>query len=136
MGESITVTSLVPVAPEKAYAAWMNGEEHSAFTGSAAEIDPRAGGKFTAWDGYIWGKTLELEPGRRIVQSWRTSDFSEHDRDSRIEVTFNAVSGGTEITLVHTDIPEGQGDQYPVGRAAVMDGEEPADHWDEEQRGR
>jgi hypothetical protein len=28
---------------------------------------PRVGGKFTAWDGYIEGITLEMEPDKRIV---------------------------------------------------------------------
>lgn len=115
MIESITVTAVVPATPERVYKAWMSSVEHSEFTGSAAEIDPRVGGKFTAWDGYIRGETIELKPFRRIVQSWRTSDFSEDDNDSRIEVTLNAAEGGTKITLVHADIPEGQGEQYRQG---------------------
>ena len=50
-------------------------------TGSPAIVDPEIGGAFEAWDGYISGRTLSLEPGRRIVQSWRTSEFAEDEGD-------------------------------------------------------
>jgi activator of HSP90 ATPase len=66
------------------------------------------GGEFTAWDGYIWGQTLELEPSARIVQSWRTSDFEDGDADSRIEVLLALAAGGTELWIRHSDVP---GDQ-------------------------
>ena len=30
-------------------------------TGSPAKVEPRVGGKFTAWDGYITGKDTRAE---------------------------------------------------------------------------
>jgi activator of HSP90 ATPase len=77
-------------------------------TGAAAQIDPRPGGVFTAWDGYIEGVTLQLEPGRRIVQTWRTSEFEPDDADSQIEVVLEPSDVGTVLTLHHTRIPDGQ----------------------------
>jgi activator of HSP90 ATPase len=74
-----------------------------------------SGGSFKAWDGYIWGKTLEVEPYRRIVQAWRTSEFPEESPDSRVEILLEESGGETKITLIHTDIPEGQGDSYKQG---------------------
>ena len=59
---------VVPAAPEEVYEAFVDAKKHSAFTGSKATCDPRVGGKFTAWDGYISGKNLLLEEGKRIVQ--------------------------------------------------------------------
>ena len=56
----------------------------------------------------ILGRTLALEPGRRIVQSWRSTDFGEEDEDSQIEVLLEPVPEGTKITLHHTAIPDGQ----------------------------
>lgn len=37
---------------------------NTAFTGSKATCDAGVGGEFTAWDGYISGKNLELEKGK------------------------------------------------------------------------
>ncbi len=115
MPESLKLSINLPALPEKVYAAWLDSDQHSAFTGSPAEIDGRPGGKFTAWDGYIFGTTLELQPFQRIVQAWRTTDFSPSDPDSHLEVLFEAASGGMRLTFVHTNIPDGQGDDYRQG---------------------
>ena len=78
-----------------------------AMTGGKATASPAEGGAFTAWDGYISGRNLVLEPGRRIVQSWRTTRFTAEDPDSQIEVLLEPVAGGTRLTLHHTNVPDG-----------------------------
>ena len=65
----------LPATPQAVYDAWLDSAAHSAMTGSKAKIGNSVGERYTAWDGYIAGKTLELAPGRRIVQSWRTTEF-------------------------------------------------------------
>jgi activator of HSP90 ATPase len=75
----------------------------------AAQISARVGGKFIAGGGYMRGTTLELDPPRKIVQSWRTTEFSEDAPDSRLEVTLEKTEGGTKITIVQTEIPAGKG---------------------------
>jgi hypothetical protein len=79
-------------------------------------VESRIGGRHTAWDGYIEGEILELEPSRRILQSWRSLDFPADSPPSRLELLFNATSdGGVEMTLLHSEIPEGQGTDYEEG---------------------
>ena len=99
-----------PVSVEKIYSAWLNGDEHTAMTGGTAKGEAKTGSKFSAWDGYISGKNLELIPNKKIVQVWRTTEFKESDDDSLVEITFKDTNGGCEITLTHSKIPEGQPD--------------------------
>jgi activator of HSP90 ATPase len=114
--ESFEVTAFFSgVNAEHLYRAWLDSAEHSAFTGSPAQVDPHAGGRFTAWDGYIYGKTLELQPFRLIVQAWRTTEFPAQAPDSRLEVWLEDKEGGVQMRLVHSEIPEGQGDEYRLG---------------------
>ncbi len=115
MSEAFEISTVLPANPARIYAAWLDSEQHSAMTGGASEIDPRAGGVYHAWDGYISGVTLELEPNRRIVQSWRTVEFPFDDPDSRLEIMLGAVEEGTRLTLKHSAIPAGQGDSYKSG---------------------
>lgn len=115
MKREFTITTEIAATPEKVFRAWISTEGHSGMTGSVAKVEPRVGGSFTAWDGYITGKTLELKPYTRIVQAWRTSEFAEEDADSQILVTLEAVAGGTKLTLKHTGIPIGQADSYESG---------------------
>ncbi len=113
--ESIRVSGVVSATPERVYEAWLTSREHGAMTGGKATVDATVGGAFTAWDGYIWGRNFQLEPGVRIVQSWRTSEFPKDAPDSRVEILFEAVEGGTRITFVHSEIPESQGAGYRDG---------------------
>jgi uncharacterized protein YndB with AHSA1/START domain len=101
-------TAIIPATPIEVYDAWMSAAGHTAMTGAAATVDPYVGGEFTAWDGYIRGRNLALEPGRRILQSWRTSEFAETDADSSIEVTLEPVDGGTLLRLAHREVPSEQ----------------------------
>ena len=115
MKNHFTVSTLIPAPPEKVFRAWLSSEGHTGMTGSKARVEPRVGGAFTAWDGYITGTTSALKPYTRIVQQWRTSEFPADCADSQIEIVLEAVEGGTKLTLTHTNIPEGQADSYESG---------------------
>jgi uncharacterized protein YndB with AHSA1/START domain len=115
MDDTLRVTAVVLASADRVYAAWLDGAEHTRMTGGKATVDPSVGGEHTAWDGYIMGKTLGLDPGRRIVQSWRTTDFPLNASDSRLEVHLLDVEGGCEVTILQTEIPEGQGAKYEAG---------------------
>jgi activator of HSP90 ATPase len=113
--ESVKVSAVIPASAKEIYSAWLSAKGHSAMTGSAAKGTPRVGCRFTAWDGYIEGKNLELVPPSLIVQAWRTSDFPDAAADSRLEIALSEAKGGTRITLTHTDIPAGQAKGYKQG---------------------
>jgi len=105
----------IPATPEEVYEAFMDAKKHSAFTGSKATCNPKVGGKFTTWDGYISGKNLELERGKRIVQEWITTDWPSGAPPSRLELTFKKVKDGTEIMLVQSNAPQEQADDLAEG---------------------
>lgn len=106
---------LIPAESGKVYEAFVDGKKHSAFTGSRATCDPKIGGKFTAWDGYISGKNLELEKGRRIVQEWITTDWPEGYPPSKLELSFKKAEGGTEILMIHSRVPANQATEIEQG---------------------
>ncbi|MFB3889978.1 MAG: SRPBCC domain-containing protein [Candidatus Bathyarchaeia archaeon] len=108
-------TIVVPASPEEVYEAFVDPKKHCAFTGSKATGRPKTGGKFTAWDGYIFGKFLELEPGKRLVQEWQTTDWPPGYPPSRFELTFKQVPEGTEVTMVHSNIPKEQEEELAEG---------------------
>ena len=96
------------------YAAWLDSEKHTIMTGGKAEVTDVIGATFLAWDGYIEGINLELEPGKRILQHWRTSEFEDTDEDSLLEVLLEAEGESTRITIRHSNLPE-HGMQYKQG---------------------
>jgi activator of HSP90 ATPase len=115
MKNSFTISAILHADAERIYKAWLSSEEHAAFTGSSAHVTPEVNGKFTAWDGYISGKTIAMEPFHRIVQTWRTTEFPADAPDSHLEILIEKVKEGTRITLIHSEIPAGQADEYKRG---------------------
>jgi uncharacterized protein YndB with AHSA1/START domain len=115
VGDRFEISKILAATPNRIYRAWLDREEYSTFIGAEAGIDARVDGAFSAWGDYIQGTTLELEDDRRIVQSWRTVDFPSVAPDSRLEVLLEPVDGGTRLTLIHSEIPDGMGEEYHQG---------------------
>lgn len=115
MAKSFEVKTVLPATPEQVYAAWLDSTAHGEMTGGAANTSAEVGAAHSAWDGYITGKNLALKPGARILQSWRSEEFPDDAPDSTIEVLLRAVDAGTELTLVHRDVPDDQADDYEQG---------------------
>lgn len=105
----------IPASPNEVYEAFVDPKKHAAFSGSKATGKAEVGGEFTAWDGYIFGKFLEFEPGKRLVQEWQTTEWPEGYPPSKFELTFKAVHGGTEVTMVHSNIPKQQEEELAEG---------------------
>jgi uncharacterized protein YndB with AHSA1/START domain len=118
MSETRTIeqTTFIPgVPPREVYEALLDPAKHAEFTEQPATGDPRVGGKFTAHGGYISGEILELEEGKRIVESWTTTQWPEGAPPSRLEFTFRPKDGGTELTMVHSEVPAEQAESYRGG---------------------
>ncbi|MEZ0311958.1 MAG: SRPBCC domain-containing protein [Myxococcota bacterium] len=113
---NVRVSFVVPASPDDVYGAWLDSSAHAAMTGGQrAEIEPRTFGRHMAGDGYIEGVILELDTGRRIVQTWRSSEFQKSSPDSRLEVHFGHASGGTRVGIEHEDVPVELADDIEAG---------------------
>lgn len=106
---------VIPASPEEVFEAFVDAAKHTAFTGSKATGQAKVGAKFTAWDGYISGKHLELQKGKRILQEWTTTDFPKGQAPSTLELAFEKVKEGTRILMVHSGVPAGQVDDIRQG---------------------
>ena len=115
MSDEFTASAFIPAMPMAVYLAWLDGVKHAEMTGADAHCEPLMNTPFDAWDGYIHGMNLHLDPGRHIVQSWRTAEFPSDAPDSRVEVSLQPEGNGTRLTLRHTGIPEGQAELYERG---------------------
>ena len=113
--ESIKINVVIPADLENVFKFWTDSALHSAITGSSAKIDAKPGGKFTCWDGYISGSFIEIDPLKKIIQNWRTTEFPEDSPDSILELNFEKQGKKTKLTLVQTRIPDGQAEDYKQG---------------------
>jgi activator of HSP90 ATPase len=96
------------------YEALIDSKKHSEFTGGKAVISRRVGGKFTAYDGYAEGKNVELVPDKKIVQTWRASDWPE-GQISEVTFALEETDGKTKLTFTQTNIPADQAGDIAQG---------------------
>jgi uncharacterized protein YndB with AHSA1/START domain len=108
MQYAFTLTTTIPASAQDIYDAWLDSLAHSEMTGAEAVMSDEVGAEVAAWDGYISGRNLALVPGERIVQSWRTTEFTDEHEDSIITVTLEEVADGTLLTLEHSKVPKDQ----------------------------
>ena len=91
--------------PKEVYGALINSKKHSKFTGAPAKIGSKPGSGFTCYGNYISGITLELKPGRRIVQAWRSLNWPP----GHFSIVTFALSlkgkGQTELHFVQIGVP-------------------------------
>ena len=104
------VSEWFPVEPDKIYRTWLDAGGHSRMTGGEADIAPENGYEFTAWNGYITGRIVELVPEWKIVMKWRGSEFDDTEADSTVTVELEDEKDGTRLTLTHENIPDGKPD--------------------------
>ncbi len=103
----IRQSTTVKARPEEVYDAVMDPETYEKITGRQARLGRREGDSYVSFDGLIDGLILHLEPGRKIVRSWRAQQLGwPEDHYSQVSLSFDAVEGGTRVTCRHKLVPE------------------------------
>ena len=111
----IEQTITVPNATaQDIYEALLSSEKHTKLIGDTAEISDRVDETFKTFSGYAEGKNVELIPGKKIVQTWRASDWPE-DHYSTITFELEGSEEGAVINFTQIDIPEGRVEEYEAG---------------------
>ena len=119
---TLRVSRVIKAPPERVYQAFLDPDAMAkwlppnGFTGHVHNIDARVGGSFRmsfstinrSWTQAFGGQYLELVPGKKIRY---TDHFESSDPgmqgEMNVTVTFKAVAGGTEVTVVQEGIPKG-----------------------------
>jgi activator of HSP90 ATPase len=109
-----TLKTTIKATAKQIYKSWLSTQGHTKMTGGAAFMSDKVGETYTAWDNYIKGENLVLEPYNKIIQTWRSSNFEAEEADSQIEIHLSEKDETTELTLIHTNVPE-SGNHYKEG---------------------
>jgi activator of HSP90 ATPase len=105
MSKPIRQTVTFKATPHKVYQMLMDSRKHAKFTNAPASISRKVGGRITAYDGYITGSNLELDPDKKIVQAWHASDWPA-DHLSLVTFLFVQVKSGTRLIFTHRGVPD------------------------------
>lgn len=103
--KTIKQTVTFPASPHEIYELLMNSKKHAKFSGGAANVSAKVGGRVEAYDGYIEGKNVELVKDKKIVQDWRASDWPEGVW-SVVRFELEPTKTGTRLSFTQTGVPQ------------------------------
>ena len=105
MAKIIRQSVVLAASPAALYDMYLYRNRHSAIIDAKVSIGRKPGAPFSAWDGSITGRVLQLVPKRLIVQTWRAEDWRKNDVDSTLILSFHADPRGGRIDLVQVNVP-------------------------------
>jgi len=103
--KTIRQTVTFKASPSAVYETLMDSRTHAKFSGSPARISRKLGGTFTAYGKYISGANLELVPGKKIVQLWRSANWPKFHY-STVTYELTKVRGGTRLKFTQVGVPD------------------------------
>jgi len=106
MPKTIRQTVIIKASARAIYEALMDSRKHAKFSGQPAHISRKPGGTFTVYGNYINGANLELVPGRKIVQFWRSANWPKFHY-STVRYGLTKVRGGTRLAFTQIGVPDG-----------------------------
>lgn len=112
---TIEQTQFFPAKRSKVYDQIVQPTRYIEYERPRRKGKPFVGAECTALGGCISVKHVALARPRGFVVEWRTDDWPEGYPPSRIELQFAAKDGGTEVTMVHSQLPAPEADAYRQG---------------------
>ena len=106
MAKTIQQSVEIAASPGQLYSTYLDSKKHGAVIGSKASINPKVGGRFSAFDGGLSGKILHLVRNEAIIQTWRSSGWSKKTPDSVLILTFSRNRSGAQVNMVHVNVPD------------------------------
>lgn len=104
-GKTIVQLAVFEFPVQKVFSALIDSERHSTFTGDQAEINAQAGGRFSAYGGYVTGTFRKIIPNQLIVQDWRASDWPIGVY-SKVKIELQEKRGATTLMLTQDGVPD------------------------------
>lgn len=106
MAKTIQHSVKFKTTPENLFDIYLDSRKHGKVIGSTASISRKVGGKFRAFNGWLYGRNLAIVPKKMIVQAWRCRGWKKDDADSVLMLTFHKIPGGAQLNLVHANVPD------------------------------
>ncbi|HEY9608729.1 SRPBCC domain-containing protein [Allocoleopsis sp.] len=108
MTVTISEEVILPLHTDTVYQVLVDAEAHSKLCGSNVNIAAQPNADFIVGgdEPSIYGRILELIPGKKIVLHWRlVSPEWPQNHFSTVSIELEAKDDGTTLFLTHKDIP-------------------------------
>ena len=115
MTKTVRQTVKFDLPPSKLFKFYMDPELHGRLIDGEVKVSKEPGSSFSAWSGSLKGRTLYTKPNSVIAQTWRSEDWDKSMSDSVVVFVFHETETGTELEMVHTNLPEEKAEDVNQG---------------------
>lgn len=113
--KEIKQTILFNASAADIYEYLTNARKLQKIIGGKVSSDTKPNGKFSHYDGYLFGTFVEAVPGKKIVMKWACEDFPKNQfSDIKIELKAKGPKQ-TELIFTQTNIPDELYEDLSVG---------------------
>ena len=105
----------LPATAETVFKALVDSRRHTAFTSAPAFMSRQEGRPFTAFNGMISGRNIEVKNNKRLVQAWRAKEWPTGVYSVVTIELKSAGRGACTLELTHTGLPANQVEKLKKG---------------------
>ena len=107
MSSTLEQEVVLPADPRRVYQTLTESRPFGDATGDAAEIGAGVGAAFSCFGGRITGRHIEMLPGERLVQAWRSKSWAPGIY-SIVRFELKPEGARTRLSFTHSGFPEGE----------------------------
>jgi uncharacterized protein YndB with AHSA1/START domain len=101
----IRITRSFAALPAVVFEALTDARQVARWSGGAARIGRRLGGRFEMFDGWATGRVVVYRPPSRFACTWRVDGWRPAWDNSLVEWRLTRVPRGTRVELLHSFLP-------------------------------
>ena len=109
---TIRQTYHISASPDKVWEALVNPATIEKWSGDKAEMKAEKGFNWKLWSGQMHGENLEVDPQKKLVQTWLTDDLPS---TSLVTFTLKETEDGTTLELLHENVSDEEFANYSIG---------------------
>jgi uncharacterized protein YndB with AHSA1/START domain len=100
-----TLEFILPAKPNQVLRLLTDAELIRAWSGAHGYAEPKVGGHFEMFDGWVKGKVYKAS-NTELAYTWKTTDWAEESKESEVHYILEPHTEGTKITLSHKGLPD------------------------------
>jgi len=101
----LTLEFMIPATPEQVMRLLTDAELIRAWSGAAGYAEPKEGGHFEMFDGWVKGKVYKAGKNE-LAYTWKTIDWTEATKESEVHYVLTADKEGTLVKVSHKGLPD------------------------------
>lgn len=105
---SFNLTYIVYAEPEKVFEALTNEAIIEKWSEAKACVEPKPGGRFEMFDGWVNGEVANYNPPFTFSHTWKPAEWKPKTKASVVVFNLEKHKAGTLVNLVHSGFPDQQ----------------------------